>query len=306
MQLHAQTYECFDTYINYKKVINDLFVQQGAFEPEAARISDEERAAITAAGGGSPVYGEIPFESVQVLIEDLKLTEDDVVYDLGSGLGKFIYHVYLMTPARKSIGIELSEGRLKKSKEIEKPGVKVYNSVIKFENEMRKMFDKPLLPKVAGKMFKYIHGNFLEEDMSDATVVYTCSTCFSDECMRSMTDKLAQLNEGLRVLTLKQLAPHKDFHLLHTYNLPMTWSSSTPVYFYVLDREGKYKREAPKEEESKEMEFEGEEGVFVEPKEMPEKTEQAKTEPTIIKETSEKNVKETTEEKAPAKIHSCH
>ncbi|MBL0942516.1 MAG: hypothetical protein IBJ00_07330, partial [Alphaproteobacteria bacterium] len=39
--------------------------------------------------GGAPVYGEITLEGGAQLLKTLQLTEKDVFYDLGSGLGKF-------------------------------------------------------------------------------------------------------------------------------------------------------------------------------------------------------------------------
>lgn len=237
-QIPQKIFSMYDFYVDYRKVILDAYAKI-----DDAKISEEERAGITAAGGGSPVYGEILFESVLFLLDYLQLTEDDVVYDLGSGLGKFIFQVYLMTPVKKAIGIELSETRWEKSNSLEKQGTKIYTNCFNFENQMRKTFGKDAIKKTPGKMFKYLNGNMLEEDISDATVIFTCSTCFSDECMHNLTNRLAEHEDGLRVLTLRHLAPHKNFHLIKTFYLPMTWSKNTPVYLYLLDSKQKPSRE---------------------------------------------------------------
>jgi hypothetical protein len=54
--------------------------------------------------------------------------------------------------------------------------------------------------------------------------------------MKKLTDKLARLKNGTRILTLKELAPNKAFTLVKTLQVPMTWSSSSNVYWYELKK----------------------------------------------------------------------
>lgn len=58
-----------------------------------------------------PDAGIFNCTSIQSLIDDLKLTKNDVFCDLGSGVGKLTMHVYLTTPVKASIGIESSPCR---------------------------------------------------------------------------------------------------------------------------------------------------------------------------------------------------
>lgn len=232
--VRPKIFSMYDFYADYRKIMADAFKDN-----ENHTISQEERAGITAAGGGSPVYGEILYESVLFLLDYLQLTEEDAFYDLGSGLGKLVFQVYLMTPVHKAIGIELSESRCERSQKIMENGSKIFNSCFIFENQMRKRFGKEPFPKVSGKKFELKQGNMLEADIEDATVIFTCSTCFSDDCMRNLTNRLAELKDGLRVLTLHHLSEHKNFHLVKTFYLPMTWSKNIPIYLYILDRSKK-------------------------------------------------------------------
>ncbi|MCX5922490.1 MAG: hypothetical protein NTX86_04130 [Candidatus Dependentiae bacterium] len=238
------TYDVYGFYTDFKKVMEELCPPA-----IAAQISDEERSRV-AETGGSPVYGEIIFDSITALLADIKLTADDVFYDIGSGLGKFVLQVYLMTPAKKSIGVEYSKSRCETSQKLKSRGEKIYNESFKFENGIRKVFGKPQLAKTKKKTFEYRNEDALEADFSDATVAFTCSTCFGPEFMQKLTDKLSD-NDGLRILSLKELPYNEDVHYVKTHMLPMTWvkNSPIPVYMYEVDHSKKAVRSDAKAEE---------------------------------------------------------
>lgn len=239
----APLYSDYNYYIDYKKIVNDLCGDTIA----PAKISDEERADV-AATGASPVYGEILYESVIFLIEELKLTKDDVFYDLGSGLGKFVFLVYLMTPVMKSAGVEFSPNRSARAIKNEDIIRKLYPQCLKCENSLRKTLGKPQLKKVK-KQLELQTADMLKVDISDATVIYTCSTCFDAAFMKKLTDKFAaECNDGVRIVTLNQLAEHEYIHLTRVYKLPMTWSADTAVYLYVVDRTKKQDEDGEGEE----------------------------------------------------------
>lgn len=223
-------YSDLNYYVDYKKIITDLCGESIA----AAKISDEERACVSGTGA-SPVYGEILHESVEFLLQELKLDENAVFYDLGSGLGKFVLQVYLMSPAKKSVGIEFSQSRHERAAKNEKIAKKLYTECIKAENTIRKSLGKPTLKKVK-KTLEFINADMLKADISDATVIFTCSTCFDAAFMKRLTDKLvSDCKDGVRVLSLNQLAAHEHVHLDRVYKLPMTWAADTAVYSYVID-----------------------------------------------------------------------
>jgi SAM-dependent methyltransferase len=218
------------SYIDYKKIIDDMYVDVSGY-----RIPEEEKGSIRKEGG-DPTYGEILYESVEFLLDVLKLTPDDVFYDLGCGVGKMVVQVYLTSPAKKSVGIELSDTRCACAQKIIKPITGLYEVCAKAENDIRKKLDKKAVKVSGKKTVKILKQNMLEADISDATAIFICATCFSEELMQQLADKLAGLEEGLRIITLKQFPAHADLKLKETFTLPMTWSKTTPVYMYVLDR----------------------------------------------------------------------
>ena len=192
-----------------KKTIDSLFKGKTGFGINKKEIN------LIVEKGSKATYGEILYDSMQALIDDLKLTKNDIFYDMGSGIGKSVVHVYLTTKVKKSCGIELSKTRFDCSEQV--------------KNEMKK---QKLIHKKRILEFKY--EDIVESDISDATVVYMCSTCYPQKLMEDLTRKLENGKKKLKVLTLKQLAKSEKFKIKKTYNLPMTWSKSSSVYSYEL------------------------------------------------------------------------
>lgn len=201
--------QCYNVPSSLKEEINELYGAISGFG-----ISNEDTNLIESHGCAS-TYGEITFEGVETLLKLLKLKDTDVFYDLGCGVGKMVVQVYLDSPVKKSAGIELSSERAESALKIKQQ--------LQVDNKIK-----------AGRTLVFYKESFLDVDLSDATVIYLASTCFSDDIMKKVTDRLATLKKGLRVATLKKLAENDKFALLDQFILPMTWSDSTPVYLYEL------------------------------------------------------------------------
>lgn len=179
-------------------------------------ISDAEAHNINAQGSTS-LYGEIMWDSAATIFNDIEFTKKDVFYELGCGTGKVCSQVYLTTPCKKIVGIELSSTRLSHAYKAQKD---ILKTVKKSKRKKRK--------------WEYRNENFLDSDLDDATVVYSL-TIFEPEVMQEITEKLATLKDGLRVITFKHLTPHPHFTLTKTYHLPMSWSPhGSPVHLYTL------------------------------------------------------------------------
>ena len=193
-------------------------------------INAQEEKSITQQGG-APTYGEITYESLKTLIDDLKLTDKDVFYDLGSGVGKVALQVFLGSPVKKSAGIELSPTRCNYAQQVkaklQKPNL--------LDKAKKKLKDIGVMSKAPERKLEFCNQNIVDADLSDATVIFMCSTCFSDDLMKKLDEKLSKLNKGLRILTLKKLPESSKLKLIKTYILPMTWSSGSSVYLYELN-----------------------------------------------------------------------
>ncbi len=137
-------------------------------------------------------YGEMLYPSVGKIINYLgDINENDVFYDLGSGIGKVGLQFFLRTPIKKARGIEFSATRNKYAEH-------VYAQVNKEFPEL-----------VAGRTLDCINGNFLEQDISDATIIYACSTCFSEELLADIGKMIDEQCPNIRYIATNKHIPSK-------------------------------------------------------------------------------------------------
>ncbi|MCA9508459.1 MAG: hypothetical protein KC505_08565, partial [Myxococcales bacterium] len=161
---------------------------------------------------GSPVYGEIRHAALNKLLAFLKLDKKDVFYDLGSGVGKVVIHTALTTLVKKSVGVELSLLRYKEASV-------AFGRACEYE---------PLLKS----KITLLHKDLMSVDLSEATVIYVCSTAFSIKFMKEVSKRLAQFTHPFRLVSLQELPDEKHFRLLKILRLDMSWMRSTPVHIY--------------------------------------------------------------------------
>ncbi|HSW74098.1 MAG TPA: hypothetical protein VLG71_02990 [Candidatus Limnocylindria bacterium] len=212
LEMHIDAINMPTNDVEWNKLAMDAVFQ----DINGFRVTSEEQDMVVARGG-FPTYGEITYESLQTLIDELKLTERDVFADGGSGCGRVVTQIYLNSPVKKACGFELCETR--------------YLSALEAKERLKErdmLDDRDLL---------YYNQNMLDLDVSELTVFYTCATCFSHELMLALTKKLSQAPKGLRVLTLKELPAYDlyGFKFVKEFNLAMTWSpEGSPVYMYEL------------------------------------------------------------------------
>lgn len=161
-------------------------------------------------------YGEILYPSVNTIIDYIDIDENDILYDLGSGVGKVALQFFLKTPVKKACGIEASGARHQFAEKIYK----------QLKYEFPELF-------VKGRELKSMQGNFLEEDISDATIIYTCSTCFSEELLHSMGEVFDRCPNLKYVVSMKQI-PFK-YPLDTILEIECTWDK-TKCHVYSRDK----------------------------------------------------------------------
>ncbi|HEV2600721.1 MAG TPA: hypothetical protein VGT41_00350 [Candidatus Babeliales bacterium] len=165
------------------------------------------------------IYGEILYDSAQALLQDPELAfgPEDIFYDLGSGVGKMAVQVYLNTPVKKVVGIELSPTRHAKAEKV-----------------MQRCTQSNIMQK--GRALALCHGDMLELDIDDATIIYMCSTCYPPELLEQLVLKFSKLQPGARIISLKELPNYAQhgMEFVKEVRLPMTWSreDGSPVYIY--------------------------------------------------------------------------
>ena len=92
------------------------------------------------------LYGFIKDEGIKTILARITLHPTDVFYDLGSGVGNVCKYVFDHSSVKKCVGIEYDEDRYLES--------------------------LPLVKKESNRLLTYEHGNFLDKNWSDATVIF--------------------------------------------------------------------------------------------------------------------------------------
>ena len=159
------------------------------------------------------VYGELTPLGVQRLLNHLQLTSEDVFYDLGSGVGKVVLQVAMAVPVRKCVGIEMVQSRCQSAQRI-----------------LRTARSQGLMQ--TKKVF-FRNESFLESNISDATVIYLCSTCYSSNLMRLVVRKIKKIKKTVTIVTLREFdRKHRGFQFVRTIKLSASWSSDLEAYVY--------------------------------------------------------------------------
>ncbi len=161
---------------------------------------------------GSAVYGEINQQALSILLDYLKLKPKDTFYDLGSGVGKVIIQTGLSTNVGKAFGIELSLAR--------------YQEAL-LALEKAHEFSPTLNARL-----NFLNEDLLLTDLTKASVIYTCSTAFSQAFMNRLVERLSQFKHPFRLISLQDLPETKNFKLRDILKLDMSWIRKTPVHIY--------------------------------------------------------------------------
>lgn len=164
--------------------------------------------------GSGAVYGELTVAGVTELARYLEMGGQDVFYDIGSGIGKLVLQLACTLRLKRIVGIEIAGERYDASR-----------------IALERARGLGLL-KTADCVFR--HEDALKSDLSDATVVYTCSTCFPDALLYRLASKVAQLTTNPPFITLKPLHPKKprSLELIDGIDLAASWSPRLSAYVY--------------------------------------------------------------------------
>lgn len=196
------------------------------------------------------VYGEVNPVLVSDFIKALKLSSQDVLYDLGSGVGNVVLQVAAQTGC-VAVGVEIRS----ELTSIGQALLKNYQTLLRRTHLLR------------GEV-QLVCGDILspEVDLSKATVVFLNNYCFPQHLEQSVLKKFkAGLKNGVRIITLKDFAPRfrptstrfvKSY--CHLFKFPwlkcrsspdaVSWTDKSVEYFiYQVDRNNLARQKAFKE-----------------------------------------------------------
>lgn len=162
------------------------------------------------------VYGEVVPESFYNLIIEANPQPGQVFYDLGSGTGKGVLLAHLLFDFKASKGIEYLDTLYNASAEVLK----------RYESEIR----PTILDEVKDKQIELIHGSFLDVDFTDADFIFMNSTCFQDDLMEQLEEKLEKVRPHTTIISLSKSLKSPSFHQLKHKMFEFSWGQATAFY----------------------------------------------------------------------------
>lgn len=160
-------------------------------------------------------YGEILFPSLQKLLAEIGPTANDVFLDMGSGLGKVVVAVSLITSIQTLYGIEAQE------------------PLVHYSNQMLKqVLAEVWAPQQLSSTphIEFLTGNFLDAKfkaiIDTVTVIYICSTCFSHELMEKIGDLLNRAPNLRAVMSFKPIPTLNRLKFCKAMTVEASWDTA--------------------------------------------------------------------------------
>lgn len=162
----------------------------------------------------SQTYGELLYPSVQKMLSQFNPQPEDIFLDLGSGLGKCALQAFMQTPVKKVIGIEAADALFAQA-------IKVREQA---EQDFPFFWDND-------RTLSLRHENFLTADWQGATLVYTCSTCFTQSLLAEIGRKINQETCVQQVISLRPLPTLTRLPLKSVISVECSWDSSLGFHY---------------------------------------------------------------------------
>lgn len=151
------------------------------------------------------VYGEIEFLPFIALLSLTKPNENTVFYDLGSGSGKAVIAMAIVFPVKKSCGVELF--------------AELYAAGIEQQRRLARVPDY----ETAATRIDFIHDNFINTNIHDATLIYINATGFFGDIWNVLNRKLEEISTCLTVITTSKPLKSQAFTLQKITAVQMSW-----------------------------------------------------------------------------------
>ena len=182
--------------VDENKLLSELFEKHQTNKNLYARDSDNQFL----------TYGYIENNCIDNIIKKLNINENDVFYDLGSGIGNVCFKISYSTKA-KSCGYEIVDSRHEVAENINSDFSKIKdmnNKVSLIKDDFTK----------------------IKNGLNDATIIFTDSIMFSKELLKKVED-LAYSSPNLRYLvSMKKLDNSDKFEYIETSSCEASWGNS--------------------------------------------------------------------------------
>jgi SAM-dependent methyltransferase len=160
----------------------------------------------------STTYGEVVPSAFFEVMKAVNPREGEVFVDLGSGTGKATMLAAFAYPFSKVVGIELLPGLGDAAREVQR----------KYETELRPQ----LPPEYHRQEIQFIDGDFLEIDLTAADVVFAHGTCYPQELIAQLAEKLGELRSGARVIMVGHPLISPELTVLKMMQMKADWGTA--------------------------------------------------------------------------------
>lgn len=163
------------------------------------------------------VYGEIGICTLLDLLTIIQPKPDALYYDLGSGAGKSALAVKLRYPSMRVKGIEL---------------LAALHAVS--EQKLLQYLQQHKLPQESFGL-NFICDNILNQDFTDADIIFINATAISHTTWEQILYKLIQLKPGAKIITTSKRLPAPTFVKKYQGMELMSWGlTSTYIYEKII------------------------------------------------------------------------
>lgn len=160
------------------------------------------------------IYGELYYYSVLKLLKHITITSVDHFLDVGFGLGKLVFQLFLTTNAASITGIEINTQRYQIANGIKET----------LKQDLPELFNSK-------RTLTLIEGDFLQYDFNHITIIYICSTVFSLELLHALGKKINEMPNINTIISLRKIPNLDKFKLTKKIFLHGTWDKSA-CYIY--------------------------------------------------------------------------
>merc|ERR1719171_425367 len=174
-------------------------------------VTEKDEQSIDQADGDTGLpsgYGEITPDGVLEMLCRVHAQPGERYYDLGSGTGKTAAIAWLQ--GMHATGVELSKVRWDLG---------------------CKALDRLRNKSAAAGQLRFIHGSFMDVDISDADVVFADSVLFNHHMMSALSNMASFMKPGARIVSAQELpGASKWFETVEKFSVPCSWTEdeSTP------------------------------------------------------------------------------
>lgn len=145
-------------------------------------------------------FGETPLTTLDRIVKEASLTKDDSVYDLGCATGRTSLWL------RYFIGCQVT-------------GIEYIPSFVKHAEWVKKRCKVDKLT--------FLNEDMLEVDYEKASAVYLYGSCFEEEFIKQLINKLKALTPGAKVISvsypLQEFSEEPLFEVIKTFPAKFTW-----------------------------------------------------------------------------------